>query len=114
MHNEYSKFINKNFMSYFFFLHIYTYGRTHLYRFEFLSLYVLRFKLTYQYFFYRFLIESGADLSAVNNDCELPVDIAEDSDVEEMLRQYMNDRSVYFSQIRFHIYAKFHVNPTKT
>jgi len=36
------------------------------------------------------LIENGARLDAVNNDNELPVDLADSNEMETLLTQYMN------------------------
>lgn len=39
---------------------------------------------------YRYLIEQGCNLAAVNNDGELALDIAESDEMEEMLQEYIN------------------------
>lgn len=38
---------------------------------------------------YRYLIEQGCNLAAVNNDGELALDIAESDEMEEMLQQHI-------------------------
>ena len=38
---------------------------------------------------YRYLLEHGADVAAVNNDGDLAIDLAEGEDVEELLMQWM-------------------------
>lgn len=40
-------------------------------------------------FFFRYLIEQGCDLAAVNNDGELALDIAESESMEDMLQQHI-------------------------
>jgi hypothetical protein len=39
---------------------------------------------------FRYLIEHGANVAAVNNDAELPLDIAESDEMEDMLQQNIN------------------------
>lgn len=39
---------------------------------------------------YRYLIEQGCNLAAVNNDGELALDIAESDEMEDMLQQHIN------------------------
>ena len=39
----------------------------------------------FNYYFYRCLIDSGADVAAVNNEGELPLDLAEEEDMEDLL-----------------------------
>ena len=43
------------------------------------------------YFSLRYLIEHGGNVAAVNNDGELPVDIAESDEMEDMLQQQIDD-----------------------
>lgn len=43
-----------------------------------------------QFFLIRFLIDHGANVAAVNNDGELPVDIAESDEMEDMLHEHIN------------------------
>jgi hypothetical protein len=38
----------------------------------------------------RYLIEHGGNVAAVNNDAELPLDIAESDEMEDMLQQNIN------------------------
>lgn len=40
----------------------------------------------------RFLIEHGANVASVNNDGELPVDIAESDEMEDMLQQHIDEQ----------------------
>ena len=42
--------------------------------------------------FYRYLIEHGANVAAVNNDGELPIDIAEGDEMEDILSEVMEAR----------------------
>jgi len=46
-------------------------------------------QFTYSQIF-RYLIEHGANVAAVNNDAELPLDIAESDEMEDMLQQNIN------------------------
>lgn len=46
-------------------------------------------------FFYRYLIEQGCNLAAVNNDGELALDIAESDEMEDMLQQHINKAGLY-------------------
>jgi hypothetical protein len=39
---------------------------------------------------FRYLIEHGGNVAAVNNDAELPLDIAESDEMEDMLQQNIN------------------------
>jgi hypothetical protein len=41
---------------------------------------------------FRYLIEHSANVAAVNNDAELPLDIAESDEMEDMLQQNINAR----------------------
>ena len=36
-------------------------------------------------FFYRYLIQKGTDVASVNNEGELPLDLAEEEDMEDLL-----------------------------
>lgn len=45
--------------------------------------------------FYRYLIEKGCNLAAVNNDGELALDIAESDEMEDMLQQHINEAGLY-------------------
>jgi len=45
--------------------------------------------------FYRYLIEQGCNLAAVNNDGELALDIAESDEMEDMLQQHINKAGLY-------------------
>ena len=47
------------------------------------------------YVFYRYLIEQGCNLAAVNNDGELALDIAESDEMEDMLQQHINKAGLY-------------------
>lgn len=42
----------------------------------------------------RFLIEHGANVASVNNDGELPVDIAESDEMEDMLQQHIDEQGM--------------------
>lgn len=50
---------------------------------------------------YRYLIEQGCNLAAVNNDGELALDIAEKVEMEDMLQQHINKAGLclYISRI---------------
>ena len=37
------------------------------------------------FFFFRYLLDNGADVAAVNNEGELPLDLAEEEDMEDLL-----------------------------
>ena len=39
------------------------------------------------FFVHRFLIDSGANVSACNNEGELPIDLAEEDEMEELLKK---------------------------
>lgn len=41
---------------------------------------------------FRYLLENGADVGAVNYDGELPVDIAESDAMEEMLQKAIDEK----------------------
>lgn len=41
---------------------------------------------------FRYLLENGADVSAVNYDGELPVDIAESDAMADMLQKIIDDK----------------------
>lgn len=43
---------------------------------------------------HRYLIENAADVAAVNNDGELPIDIAETEAMEELLDKETHDRGM--------------------
>lgn len=49
--------------------------------------------------FYRYLIEQGCNLAAVNNDGELALDIAESDEMEDMLQQHINKAGSYFVRV---------------
>ena len=55
--------------------------------------------------YYRYLIEQGANVAAVNNDAELPLDIAESDEMEDMLQQNINAQG-----IRFFFFFNFHLS----
>lgn len=44
------------------------------------------------FFLFRYLIEQGADVAAVNNDGELAVDIAESDEMEELLHAVLKEK----------------------
>lgn len=44
--------------------------------------------------FYRFLIEHGADIAAVNNEGELPLDLSEEDEMEEYLQNQLRKASM--------------------
>ena len=37
------------------------------------------------FFFFRYLLDNGADVAAVSNEGELPLDLAEEEDMEDLL-----------------------------
>ena len=41
--------------------------------------------LIFFFFFFRYLLDNGADVAAVNNEGELPLDLAEEEDMEDLL-----------------------------
>jgi ankyrin repeat protein len=43
------------------------------------------------FFFNRYLLEHGADVSAINCDQELAIDIAESDDMRQLLEQHLRD-----------------------
>ena len=43
-------------------------------------------------FLYRYLIENDADLSAVNNEGEVPLDLAEEEEMEEFLSDEVDNQ----------------------
>jgi len=43
------------------------------------------------YVCYRYLLEHGADVSAINCDQELAIDIAESDDMRKLLEQHLRD-----------------------
>lgn len=45
---------------------------------------------------FRYLIEHGGNVAAVNNDAELPLDIAESDEMEDMLQQNINAQGKAF------------------
>jgi len=57
-------------------------------------MYCNKWKITYV-IFYRYLIEQGCNLAAVNNDGELALDIAESDEMEDMLQQHINKAGLY-------------------
>jgi protein phosphatase 1 regulatory subunit 12A len=50
--------------------------------------------ITFVFLFYRYLIEQRADVAAVNNDGELPIDIAETEAMEELLEKETRERGI--------------------
>jgi len=42
------------------------------------------------FLYFRYLIEHGANVAAVNNDGELPVDIAESDAMEDLLQEHID------------------------
>lgn len=46
---------------------------------------------------FRYLIEQGADIAAVNNDGELAVDIAESDEMEDLLNNVLKEKGQYFN-----------------
>nr|XP_054774727.1 protein phosphatase 1 regulatory subunit 12A-like [Lytechinus pictus] len=58
-------------------------------------------KLLFPFFFLcRYLIENGADLVACNNEGELPMDLAEEEDMEEFLQDEMDKQDLDVDQAR--------------
>lgn len=49
----------------------------------------------WEYILYRYLIEQGCNLAAVNNDGELALDIAESNEMEDMIQQHINKAGLY-------------------
>lgn len=47
--------------------------------------------------FFRYLIEHAANVAAVNNDGELPLDIAESDEMEELLQEHIIAKGNIFS-----------------
>lgn len=47
--------------------------------------------VTINTFYYRFLLEHGADVSAINCDQELAIDIAESENMRQLLEQHLRD-----------------------
>lgn len=45
---------------------------------------------------FRYLLENGADVAAVNYDGELPVDIAESDEMAELLQKVIDEKGQYF------------------
>lgn len=45
---------------------------------------------------FRYLLENGADVAAVNYDGELPVDIAESDKMEELLQKIIDEKGIIF------------------
>jgi hypothetical protein len=45
---------------------------------------------------FRYLIDHGANVAAVNNDAELPLDIAESDEMEDMLQQNITAQGKVF------------------
>ena len=43
------------------------------------------FNMLIFFFFFRYLLDNGADVAAVNNEGELPLDLAEEEDMEDLL-----------------------------
>jgi ankyrin repeat protein len=43
----------------------------------------------------RFLVEHGADIAAVNNEGELPLDLAEEDEMDEYLQDQLRKASEY-------------------
>lgn len=55
----------------------------------------------------RYLIESGADLAAINSDAELAIDLAASSSMEDLLQRHTDEQgrssiSFLFSSFNFH------------
>lgn len=51
----------------------------------------LEINLKYIYICHRYLLEHGADVSAINCDQELAIDIAESDDMRKLLEQHLRD-----------------------
>ena len=51
---------------------------------------------------FRYLLEKGANVAAVNNDGELPIDIAEGDEMEEMLADEMEHQGKWSPQLEIH------------
>jgi len=47
-------------------------------------------------YFCRFLLEQGANVSAVNNDGELAIDISESDEMEELLQKEIDKQGIKF------------------
>lgn len=75
---------------------------------------VIAFNLNFHYIFlsgiyfimiifihFRYLIENGANVAAVNNDGDLPIDIAESTEMEEYLSDVLDEQGI------FHLYYSF-------
>ena len=48
---------------------------------------------------YRILIDRGADLSAVNNEGEVPLDLAEEEDMEDFISEEIEARSKFMLEL---------------
>lgn len=67
---------------------------------------------------FRYLLENGADVAAVNYDGELPVDIAESDKMEELLQKIIDEKGLYclyifyynISQISTINECRYHIN----
>lgn len=44
---------------------------------------------------FRYLIEHGANVAAVNNDGDLPIDIAESNEMEDYLSDVLDEQGIY-------------------
>ena len=53
----------------------------------------------------RFLVEHGADIAAVNNEGELPLDLAEEDEMEEYLQDQLRKASEYICWLLQNIYS---------
>lgn len=53
------------------------------------------------------MIEHGANVAAVNNDGDLPSDIAESSELEELLEQHIEDQGIIIFQNQVFISVYF-------
>jgi len=51
----------------------------------------LGFPVLKEYVCYRYLLEHGADVSAINCDQELAIDIAESDEMRKLLEQHLRD-----------------------
>lgn len=54
--------------------------------------YGIYFFNTFFVLYFRYLLENGADVAAVNYDGELPVDIAESDKMEELLQKIIDEK----------------------
>lgn len=55
---------------------------------------------------YRYLLDHGADVSAINCDQELAIDIAESDDMRQLLEQHLKDNGAYMKMLKLY-YVKY-------